>query len=328
MKGSVAAVVLTHGDRAGFCLRVVPEVLEQGCGSVVVVDNGSADASATALRDLALAHPGRVHLLRLADNLGSAGGFAVGMAMALTLGTDSIWILDDDNLPRPGCLATALDIHGEDGQPAVLCLRPGRPRHQMLIQGRSPAEVFGPDSGFCGFDVLDRVTAPFRRRSGGPAGPAVRNLPSAAWGGLLVSRRAVELVGLPRSELFVYEDDTEWTERLAGAGTEIVAARGALIDEMETSWYNPTQRRSPGQLLHAEHPDKMYYQFRNRAHLGRLKARSRIRYRLNRAVFMALMAMTAAVTGRRDAYALLHQAVSDGEGGRLGRRPPSPGVSP
>jgi GT2 family glycosyltransferase len=52
--------------------------------------------------------------------------------------------------------------------------------------------------------------------------------------GLMVSRRAIDKIGLPKAELFLYFDDIEYCARLCGTG-KIVLAEDATIVHKETS---------------------------------------------------------------------------------------------
>ncbi|MFC7766217.1 glycosyltransferase [Leucobacter soli] len=54
----------------------------------------------------------RARLIRLSENTGGAGGFAVGIAAALAdPEVDWIWVMDDDTVPGPEALAGALAAH-------------------------------------------------------------------------------------------------------------------------------------------------------------------------------------------------------------------------
>jgi GT2 family glycosyltransferase len=63
----------------------------------VVVDNGSSDDSAVAIRDT---FP-QVTLLTTGKNLGYAGGNNIGIEYALQQGADLVLLLNNDTIPRP-----------------------------------------------------------------------------------------------------------------------------------------------------------------------------------------------------------------------------------
>ncbi|NEW37219.1 glycosyltransferase, partial [Nocardia cyriacigeorgica] len=73
---------------------------------LIVVDNGNEPEVADLVRD----QPLETTYLGSAHNLGGAGGFALGILHALSLGADWVWLADDDGRPEgPEVLATLLD---------------------------------------------------------------------------------------------------------------------------------------------------------------------------------------------------------------------------
>ncbi len=69
--------------------------------AVIVVDNASDDGSADALAER---HP-EVDIVRLERNTGGAGGFTIGIALALQRGSARwVWLMDDDTVPKPTAL--------------------------------------------------------------------------------------------------------------------------------------------------------------------------------------------------------------------------------
>lgn len=98
----VVSVILTY-RRQELLRGTVAAVLAQTRRPdlVLVVDN---DEQAGA----ALDGVEGVEILITGENLGPAGGYAVGFRSALERGADKIWVVDDDTVPDPSCLATLL----------------------------------------------------------------------------------------------------------------------------------------------------------------------------------------------------------------------------
>jgi rhamnopyranosyl-N-acetylglucosaminyl-diphospho-decaprenol beta-1,3/1,4-galactofuranosyltransferase len=69
--------------------------------AVHVVDNASTDSTS----EMVEAQFPDVRLHTLTTNTGGAGGFAAGLAYALSGGADLVWLMDDDTVPT----ATALE---------------------------------------------------------------------------------------------------------------------------------------------------------------------------------------------------------------------------
>ncbi len=102
--GGVVAVVVTW-NRRELLTRCLDAVLGQTHrpSRVVIVDNASDDGTAALLADLYAALPG-VQIVRTIENIGGAGGFALGLEFALGGAGDTAWLLDDDTVPTAGAL--------------------------------------------------------------------------------------------------------------------------------------------------------------------------------------------------------------------------------
>src|SRR5215212_11203461 len=103
---TVYAVVVTHRrpDELAKSLDAV-SAQTRAPDHLVVVDNDND----SRVRDIVGSQPVPTTYLGSRRNLGGAGGFALGMLHALTLGADWIWLADDDGHPQDrDVLATLL----------------------------------------------------------------------------------------------------------------------------------------------------------------------------------------------------------------------------
>jgi rhamnopyranosyl-N-acetylglucosaminyl-diphospho-decaprenol beta-1,3/1,4-galactofuranosyltransferase len=176
-------VVVTHDRRdllAGALAAI--EAQTRVPDAVVVVDNASCDGTAALVRE----RFARADLVTLARNLGGAGGFAVGIARALDLGADAIWLMDDDTIPEAGALAALLAVR--EHRPAVVASRvvwtDGR-EHPMNTPRTRPSAIPG----------CDRIR-------------------SASFVSVLLDAAVVRERGLPVADYFLWNDDFEYTLRL------------------------------------------------------------------------------------------------------------------
>lgn len=204
----IAAVVVTY-NRLGL-LRGLVERLEQvpELTEILVVDNASTDGTGEwlATRD------DRVLSRTLSDNGGGARGFHDGLAWAVEREADLVWLMDDDGLPDPGCLArlleeTDLDFWGPlvvdeaDLDRLVFPIRlPGSTRvvHELADVRRAAPT-----------GRIDGIVIPFN--------------------GVLVTRELVERIGLPRAEYFIWGDDHEYRLRAEAAGARIATVVDAQV---------------------------------------------------------------------------------------------------
>ena len=250
----VGAVTVTYGERSALCRRVVEGALAAGVEHVVVVDNGSLPAARVDLGAVASEHGGRVTLRRMADNGGSAAGFAAGITTALeSTSADLIWLLDDDNVPEGGSLTELLRWHAHltaerNDHVALLAYRPARKYQRLMVSGWETGDAYPPPSSFLSFDTTQYVRGLVRRGKGaaarhapGAGERASRTSPIAVpygpFGGLLIPRDLVGEVGLPNASFVLYEDDADFTARIVRAGVPLYLVPSSRIDEIDESWY-------------------------------------------------------------------------------------------
>jgi GT2 family glycosyltransferase len=102
----IAVVVLTWNGRALTldCLRSL-EAVERPDVRVIVVDNGSSDGTAAAIRER---HGNRVTVLETGANLGFSGGNNVGIQHALDDGAEFVLLLNNDTTVDPGFIDNLL----------------------------------------------------------------------------------------------------------------------------------------------------------------------------------------------------------------------------
>src|SRR5205823_3560770 len=95
-KGAVVAVVVTRHrrDLLADSLKVIA-AQTRPVDHLVVVDNGPDQPARAVVEAYPLPHT----YLPSHRNLGGAGGFALGMLHALSLGADWVWLADDDGRP-------------------------------------------------------------------------------------------------------------------------------------------------------------------------------------------------------------------------------------
>ena len=321
----VTLVTVTYGDRVHYCAELLRRAFgNEGVAHAVVVSNNSA----SDLDSLEAIWGRRVTVVRLPTNSGSANGYAVGIATALTRDTDYLWLMDDDNAPCPGALDVLchqLDLltrmHGRS-RTAVLGFRPD---HQADIAMGVPAtQALPPRSSYFGFHVA-RIPYKIWRRTpwGKPqpqAIPEVVRMPFAPYGGFLGHREMYLDLGLPERQLVLYADDIEYTWRLTARGGHIALVTGARLEDLEGSWNVKRHWKNHFECLLFSGSDfRAYYSSRNQAWFDKhYWSSSGFTYRLNRFVFLTLLRLYGKRRQAADRLRLLERAIADGEASRLG----------
>lgn len=157
-------IVIPALDEAENLRVLVPRVLEHATALhpdaiVLVVDDGSTDATPQALRELAAAHPG-VQIETNRHNLGKAAALRKGFGRALEAGADVVVMMDADGQDDPAelaALAAALDA-GADLVTGARLLRRDRfvKRTTSRLYNRTTAMLSGaPGNDFnSGFKMM------------------------------------------------------------------------------------------------------------------------------------------------------------------------------
>jgi GT2 family glycosyltransferase len=215
MTPRVTTVVLGWNGRVDTlaCLRSLEQVTYPEL-SVVVVDNGSTDGAPEAV---AAAFPD-VHLIRLGENRGFAGGVNAGVADALAAGSELVLLLNNDAVVDPGFLEPLVE--------AASTPRVGAACSQIL-------EADGRRIWYAGASYDPRRG--YQRRHTGHGDPPLPSTVApyatdrACGGAMLVPREVLEQVGVLDEHLFAYAEDVDWSMRARASGLEILVVPASVV---------------------------------------------------------------------------------------------------
>lgn len=173
------------------------------------MDNASTDDSVARLRS---AFPD-VPLLESKQNLGFAGGNNIGIRYALARGVDYVWLLNNDTKPDSDCLDALVAKAQLDrgiGAVASICYYADSPAKVQIWAG-SRINLW---IGYSPLNAEPRNDDWFHALNGTS---------------MLISRRAIEDVGLLDEGFFLYFEDTEYCLRLRKKGWRIAAAPDSRV---------------------------------------------------------------------------------------------------
>lgn len=288
------AVVLTYGDRHQLLKAVVERVLSLGIGRVIVVFNGNVNAGRLQMHS-------NLELIELDRNLGSAGGYSVGIEAALSSQKPYVLLLDDDNLPADDCFKKLSEAHARLGNGEDVGLHAFRPTiywHQVLLE--SGAQVIARANTYGWFHIANAPFLMLRQlgiRRGSPPEdasphPEIRETSVACYGGLLLTRSSLLKAGLPDPRFFCYYDDFEFSDRIRAAGTKLYLCGAAVVNDIEKSWHGKSGRYHP-----AFSPEtgsfRVFLDLRNAVFYCRKHIDNRLIYEINRLCFWAGIAYLA-----------------------------------
>jgi rhamnopyranosyl-N-acetylglucosaminyl-diphospho-decaprenol beta-1,3/1,4-galactofuranosyltransferase len=242
----VIAVIVTRHRRDLLALSLAAIAGQsRPVDHVVVVDNGPDQSAEDVVRASGLP----VTYLPSSRNLGGAGGFALGMLHALSLGADWVWCADDDGRPADGTvLTTLLDCAQRHGLAEVSPLVTDMADPERLaFPLRRGLHWRRRRSDFDGLDLLPRYASLFN--------------------GALFTAAALDVVGVPDYRLFFRGDETEVHRRLVRSGLPFgTCPAAAYLHPEGTTEFEPIL----GGRLSAQYPAdevKRYFTYRNRGYL-------------------------------------------------------------
>lgn len=191
----VSAVVVTFNriDLLKECL----ECLEQQnvpLDKIIVVNNNSSDGTTEYLNEI---NNNQYIIKNLKENLGGAGGFNKGLKVAMEeTESDLFWIMDDDTMVTKKSLENMIKADEKlNGKYGYLC------SNVRLWDTKEPANIPEPIDDWT--NLIHEGLVKVR---------------SATFVSLLVPRKKIRNIGLPISEMFIWGDDTEYTNRLYRSG--------------------------------------------------------------------------------------------------------------
>ncbi len=328
----IAAVVVTYNRSAllDVCLKALIGQ-ERPPDEILVIDNASTDNTQEMLERK---YEGVITYVRLAENQGGAGGFHEGIRLAYEKGHDWIWAMDDDVDPAADALKAMVESPAFP-DPAVGLLAPlvldpmpqngnAQTREFSGIMAASPSGSgllpvasghYKRFNAIMGFQLL--VT---QESLSSPLIP----IEAAGFLGIMIQRRAIDAVGLPLKELFLYWDDTDFIYRISRRFKVFLVPSSRILHGQGGHLRSPRKVLGFSKLgagVPIEQVWKLYYYVRNETYV-------RTRYSKRwLAPFVAplLLARYAATTLLFYDHPLtrcriLCRAAFDGVFGRLGRR--------
>ena len=232
------AIVIVTYNRVDLLRECIAHAAKQTIPpeSIIIVDNASTDDTKTYLQTLNKEEG--IDIISLSQNIGGAGGFAVGMERALQKNAVCVLMVDDDA------------ILAENYMEKILAARKRYPRYRA----------------FAGVVETEGQIDPFHRRNFSKPGLMTKNVreeeyrqnyficDSASFCGMVVDAELIREIGLPHSEYFIFFDDTEYSLRICRYSRFLVAVDAKINHKTETN--NASRPRRYGR--------KDYYAIRNR----------------------------------------------------------------
>jgi len=204
---------------------------------IIVLDNHSTDGSVEAIRSSFRA----VQIIELTNNRGYAGNNNVGIQAALEQQADWVFVLNEDTILDPACLAKLVEVGESDRQIGMVGPMVYHHDEPDVIQSAGGWMNRNWEAGHIGKNEKDRDQF---------ASPC-----SVDWltgCGILARRAVIEQIGMLDERFFIYCDETEWCLRAQKAGWTLMNVPQAKL------WHKGVKRD-----YHPK-PSFTYYSTRNR----------------------------------------------------------------
>jgi GT2 family glycosyltransferase len=245
-----AAVVVTY-NRLPLLKECIDSLRKQTrkLDKILIINNSSTDGTVEWLNEQ------KDLYVVTQENLGGAGGFHTGIKTAFEKGFDWIWCMDDDAEPLHDALEKLLISDIEINKVSALCGRVDNVKREVLVTHR-------------GIVNLNKINL-FHLHTPTPYDlytDSTIQIDICSFVGILINRKAVEMVGLPKREFFIHLEDIEYCLRLAKYGKIILVPQSIIIHkEISKSIYSQPKKFlwKKSNRIPVEFEWKTYYRKRN-----------------------------------------------------------------
>jgi rhamnopyranosyl-N-acetylglucosaminyl-diphospho-decaprenol beta-1,3/1,4-galactofuranosyltransferase len=247
--GKIAAVIPTYNRKQMLqaCLRSLADQTH-ALDAMIVVDNGSTDGTAEMLA----AHFPKAHRIHEPTACGSAGGFNKGIALALSLGFEWVWLMDNDAVASKDALHLLVKA-SESSNGKVFNSLVVTPDGRNINWGYNLYHRDRHEEGSKLIGTVAELAA---------LGKPIINGMAQFYTGSLIHRSVVDRVGLPTPGFFTRGDEVEYVLRIQQAGFKTYTVIESRVTHPPEPWVS---RRLLGNTYMAPimPPWKQYYALRN-----------------------------------------------------------------
>ncbi|WP_245723486.1 glycosyltransferase [Paramicrobacterium humi] len=205
--------------------------------AIVVVNNASTDDSSQVVRETAP----ESDLIELSENTGGAGGFAVGMAAAITRHDPQwVWVMDDDTVPSPQALSGMLE--------AVATY----PRTDLYAVGSRVTWVDGTDHPMNTPRQHPLATKATKGWASAAGSLAVRSISFVS---SMYNADRIRTLGYPIVDYFLWNDDFEFSSRMIRGGVGLSVPASVVTHKTKARASTDTD---PGERFRFEVRNKLW----------------------------------------------------------------------
>lgn len=328
---TVCILTVTYGNRWHLLERVLQRVNSFAqVTNVIVVDNASVYDVSTKAKEIT---GNKVIVLTSIENLGSAGGYKKAMEYAINAtDADLFMLLDDDNLPEENLMDDLLEkwqsINEKNDKKALFCFRDDRRAHVMIAKGEDYNRFYLVPDNFLGFHLFRILNNKLHKAKDTRFTKMLLKerviMPYVPYGGLMLHREMISLIGYPDERFYLYVDDSEFTYRITQNNGHIWMIPACRIIDIDKSQGISYKKRLFHDQLLDEWTFRTYYHVRNRVYFySRVAVRNKVIFRLNKLIYLTWLRVISILSKKMVQYKKLKVAVDDGLQGNLGKADPT-----
>ena len=245
---STATIVVVTYNRTPLLTRLLESIkrMSPAPGHLVIIDNASTDDTTEVVESFRDRLPTELVYRRLETNTGGSGGFSEGMRVAYELGSEWIWLMDDDVEVISDGLA-----------------RMGRWTSRFRsIQGRR--YDYDGSEFYWQYRVAEPLAIPIPFAPAAFDSSGFKPMNSGCFEGMFIHRDVVAKIGLPDPRFFIYWDDQLYGWLASRVTDSVIVNEFVLRRTREIKQWDMGIRH-----MNASSDAYRYYIMRNRAYLAK-----------------------------------------------------------
>jgi GT2 family glycosyltransferase len=235
----IAIVTVTYGNRWKFLSLLINSVIDDpNVFKLIIVDNGSFNKE--EIENEVKKYQDKIVVIRHESNLGSAGGFASGLAYVRDVDCDFVLMLDDDNVPEPNAISMFLDGYNMLSGKRVVCgFRSDIQSSKIFSSTVKNTELIKTFFDVWNFEKLKRFfNKLFYIKEEDFVNKFYPIIPiqGFVYGGAFLPIKAIREAPLPDKSLILYGDDVEYSWGVIDAGYATYLCSHPVIRDVDMSF--------------------------------------------------------------------------------------------
>ncbi|MBP3892235.1 MAG: glycosyltransferase family 2 protein [Solobacterium sp.] len=284
MLANVLIVVVTYNRKELLkeCMEALSAQSYQDC-AILVVDNASTDGTLEEIEKY-IDHQ-KVHYFNTGENLGGAGGFNYGLKKAVELGSQYVWLMDDDTITKEDALEKLVSFAKEKNN----------------TFGFLAGKVLWKDGSICEMNIPRVTMTKNLKEFDQPTMVFMSSFVS-----LFLKTDTIKEVGYPIKEFFIWTDDWEYTRRISMKYPCYFVPSSVVVHK--------TKNKQGAKIASAtkEQLSRFSYLYRNDVYLYRREGLKGYLYLFARVLLHSLRVLASKSSNKKEKIATIINATKEG----------------